>query len=156
MPKCVTKMLQCVWVRVLCEMHESPAVCTVGITESTATIMLKHWTHTSIPVVGSLQSFKHWCVVFSNSQVSGSKLAMFMLPSPLILVVGGAGLYCWHSFWNWNYSHSGDNIFCCQTEHETHICMLLTGQGLHCKKKIGCFNHWVVTLVARDSGLFWY
>ena len=37
-------------------------------------------------------------------------------------------------------------------EHETHICMLLTGQGLLCTKKIGCFNHLVVTLVGRDSG----
>ena len=24
------------------------------------------------------------------------------------------------------------------------------------QKKTGCFNHWVVTLVAGDSGLFWY
>ena len=63
-------------------MHKSLAVCTVGIAETTATIMLKHWTHTSISVVGSLQSFKNidaivLSVVFSISQTSGSKLAMF-------------------------------------------------------------------------------
>ena len=46
-------------------MYESPAVCTMGITESTATIMLKHWTHTSIPVVGSFQSFKNIDAILS-------------------------------------------------------------------------------------------